>query len=460
MSALSWVKLLTPLRQRPTTAPEGHRNAFEQDYDRIVGSSSVRRLQDKAQVFPLQENDFTRTRLTHSIEVSAVAKSLGKAVGRKIQEQDTSFMGTDTEKLTALLQTVGLIHDLGNPPFGHYGETIIREWFKSFMEGQGSSISLTEEQKKDFLHFDGNVQDLRIVAKLQMLNDEFGVGFTYATLASLMKYPWSSSTTPVAGKYGYYLSESKLVHDIWEATGLSEGIRHPATFLLEAADDIVYICDDIEDGVKKELIDWPPLLQKIRNDFSGEFYSPMFERFDKISSKMRYDIPEHTLASVLNFKNIAQGFMFNYAVENFMQNYTAIMDGHFGIKELLKIGEIERLHKYLKDIAKEHCFNSREVITLELIGDTVIKGLFNFFIQAMFKEVDENSAKKYEEKLYILISSNFKYIAKFDYDKGEVRSFSQLSTYEKMQLVTDYISGMTDSYAVKLYRELTGTKLP
>lgn len=238
MSRLVWDNLLSEVRQRghsDNVQINSARNEFEADYDRIVGSSSVRRLQDKAQVFPLQENDFIRTRLTHSVEVSALARSLGKAVGKEIEKKEgENFSSEETEKLASLLQVAGLIHDLGNPPFGHYGETIIRVWFKKWFEKEYANFDrvkanlkeeaqLTEQQKKDFTCFDGNVQNLRIVTKLQTLNDEYGANFTYGTLSTIMKYPWSSiSDKKKKDKFGYFASEEDIVKDIWNKTGLSE----------------------------------------------------------------------------------------------------------------------------------------------------------------------------------------------------------------------------------------------
>lgn len=219
-SKMTWNLLFSETRQRPGTASTEVRNAFEADYDRIVGSSSVRRLQDKAQVFPLQENDFTRTRLTHSIEVSALARSLGKEVGRAIEtaKPGNGFGPEETDKLAALLQVTGLIHDLGNPPFGHYGETVIQDWFKNWFDSEYKGFEkvkanldekavLTEQEKNDFIHFDGNVQNLRIVTKLQTLNDAKGANFTYATLATIIKYPWRSDDNRIRTgqkkKFGY-----------------------------------------------------------------------------------------------------------------------------------------------------------------------------------------------------------------------------------------------------------------
>lgn len=464
---LCWDRLLSADRERASTAYMGHRNAFDIDYDRIIGSSSVRRLQDKAQVFPLQENDFTRTRLTHSIEVSALAKSLGKAVGKKIEASDASFDAIKTENLTSLLQTLGLIHDLGNPPFGHYGETIIRQWFadwfnknKTIYEGK-----LSEEQKKDYVYFDGNVQNLRIVSKLQMLNDQYGVNFTYATLASLIKYPWGSAdaerfSSGEKKKYGYYLSEKNLVDKIWASTGLGVGIRHPATFLLEAADDITYICDDIEDGVKKQLIDWEKEYTLLQEEFCTEFYKPFFDKLNKIDKLSDLPDSDKVFADVLNFRNNAQGIMFFDVVNTFMSNYMHIMNGDFGVNELLDCGETSKFKEYLKGLARKYCFRSKEVLSLELIGDSVIKGLLNIYIPTIIGASNVEDTRMYPGKLYHLISSNFKYINKFDYEKGKERNFLELDLYEKMQLITDYISGMTDSFAVNLYKEITGYKIP
>jgi len=326
---------------------------------------------------------------------------------------------------------------------------------------------MSEEQKKDFLFFDGNVQNLRIVTKLQMLNDQYGVNFTYATLASLIKYPWSSryadikpNTTKPKKKYGYYQSEKDLVAKIWGKTGLEEGIRHPATFLLEAADDIIYLCDDIEDGVKKGLINWESEFKSIKEKFTDQFYSPLFERLDKINGTMRPAIPDKMSASVLNFRNAAQGFMFEHAAKNFIDNYENIMNGTFGINELLDSEDLKPFIKYLKSIARNFCFNCKEVLSLELIGDKVIKGLLDIFIPATIEALDIEDISIYAGKLYCIISSNFKYIANFNYRDNCERKFIELSLYEKMQLITDYISGMTDSYAVNLYKELTGYKLP
>lgn len=468
---LEWDKLLCEKRQRPSGAEKDARenslitrNAFEADYDRIVGSSSVRRLQDKAQVFPLQENDFTRTRLTHSIEVSAMARSLGKSVGKQLeQRKDVEFTSEMTEKLEALLQTAGLIHDLGNPPFGHYGETVIREWFKSWFDSNellSQEALLSEQEKNDFLYFDGNVQNIRIITKLQTLNDKYGANFTYATIASVMKYPYKSSGMPKGKKkFGYFKSEEHIIEDVFRNVGITEGIRHPAAYLLEAADDIIYVCDDIEDGVKKGYIEWEACYKEIRAEFLNEYK----ELFDAIDNKKPCDdmgAQDQKLARVRNFRNLVQTYLFKNAVQEFLDNYNSIMAGEYNNELLIRD---EKLIDYLKkEVTGKNCFCSHEVLALELVGDKVIKTLLDIFVNAVVTNEGEilTNPSKYPGKVFSLISSNFVFIAKQDYEKDRLRELDELSIYDRLHLVVDYISGMTDSFAVNLYKELTGISIP
>lgn len=474
MNRLEWDELLCKNRKRKSqaekkdTKPETiiARNEFEADYDRIVGSSSVRRLQDKAQVFPLQENDFTRTRLTHSLEVSGLARSLGKAVGKQLEMKEESFTSEMTDELAALLQTAGLIHDLGNPPFGHYGETIIQKWFSQWFESNQllkKKILLSEQEKNDFIYFDGNVQNLRIVTKLQTLNDAYGANFTYATLATIIKYPWKSDDLRKGKKkFGYFVSEQSFVKEIQKKTGLEDGCRHPATYLLEAADDIIYVCDDIEDGVKKGYIEWDVVYKKIKNKFKDESYKRLFKEIDSKKANKNMGQEDIKLAKVRNFRNRIQTYLFEQAINEFINSYEEIMNGSYQKKELLACEE--RFIDYLKkDVTGKYCFGCHEVLALELVGDRVIKTLLDIFVSTLIEsEGDElEDITKYSGKIYNLISSNFKYIALYDYEKDISREkISDITIYDKLHLVVDFISGMTDSYAVNLYKELTGIRLP
>ncbi len=485
MVKLNWNKLLAEGRVRKSTIYNNseqdsndpsydHRNEFDKDYDRIVYSSSVRRLQDKAQVFPLQENDFTRTRLTHSIEASALARSFGYAIGGWLLEKREFENYGQITKLSALLQVSALIHDLGNPPFGHYGESVIRRWFfnwfnsDEFKNMSDNYKNIEADKKEDFILFEGNAQTLRIVSKLQMLNDQYGANFTYGTMATIIKYPWNSShkNAKDKSKFGYFRAEQQLVEKIFEETGLLEGVRHPATFLLEASDDIAYLNADIEDGVKKGIIPWEKEYDKLKNtligkDTESKTYKNLFETLDNIKNKSKEKgIPNDDLIAVQNFKIFSQGLMFKEAVKSFKANYNEIMEGEFK-GELLEKTDIKSLVEELKRIAEEYCFSNKEVIALELIGDNVINGLLDKFVIPLAKCKSEPEPKTYEGKIYSLFSNNFKYV--FCHDENEdncQKQFTETSLYERLLLVTDYISGMTDSYAVTLYKQLMGVELP
>ena len=464
---INWDMLLCEERIRKSQVVKNDfvtRNEFEADYDRIVGSSSVRRLQDKAQVFPLQKNDVVRTRLTHSIEVSAIARSLAKTVGLRLERKNI-FDREKTEKLMGMLQTAGLIHDLGNPPFGHYGEKVIRKWYENKIvkkKKDSDSHYTMEQQDADFVYFDGNVQNLRIITKLQTMNDQYGVNFTYGTLAAVIKYPYSSMDVSDAnGKFGYFKSEEDIVKDIWEHTGLQKGIRHPATYLLEAADDIVYICDDIEDGVKKGYIPWAKEYENLKSEFEADIkYKQLFKSIDNKKADEGLGEQEILLANVRLFRNYIQGYLMKTAIKAFFENYNEIMNGSFGMTDLLK--EDDKFIKSLKDITAVYCFSCDEVLTLEIVGERTIKELLDIFYDAIHtsnSEIIENTGV-YEGKIYHLISDNYKYILKFDYENNRKKTLKDVDDYEKMHLIVDFIAGMTDSYAVSLYKKLLGISLP
>lgn len=485
---LNWKQLLCGERVRESSTrcnkniginDEGynHRNEFDKDYDRIVYSSSVRRLQDKAQVFPLQENDFTRTRLTHSLEASSLARSFGYAIGEWLLDKGEFKSYKEIRELSALLQVSALIHDLGNPPFGHYGEDIIRNWFKEWFKNEANKEGLDEQQIADFINFEGNAQTLRIVSKLQLLNDEYGVNFTYGTLATIMKYPWKSNSEEGKDKekFAYFSSEEKLAKNVLDKVGLKEGIRHPVTYLLEASDDIAYLLADVEDAVKKGIIPWDKEYNNIKYNLSrlenyDKLYKGMFTYLDnQINKNSENRIPESNLANIQNFKVAAQGMMFNEVVKMFKLKYEDIMHGRYGIKNLLEESEVSNLVEEMKRLAIKYCYTNKEVLTLELVGDKVINGLLDMFVNSLARHNKKVKTKKREGKLYYLISDNFKYVCCLDEKNNLNRkkdeliksiNFEDVDTYNKLLLITDFISGMTDSYAVNLYKELTGVKLP
>lgn len=276
-----------------------------------------------------------------------------------------------------------------------------------------------------------------------------------------MKYPWKSSeVNENKKKFGYFQSEEDLAEDIMKETGLAYGQRHPATYLLEAADDIIYICDDIEDGVKKGYIQWEEAYNNIKSRFKDSGYEELFCSIDDKKTDDNMEPEEQRLAKVRNFRNYVQTYLFSRVIDEFMEHYNDIMSGKYQAKELLKCED--DFVKALKGITRKYCFSCHEVLALELVGDRVIRTLLDIFTTALVfndnEEIEDSST--YSGKIYHLISANFKYIALYDYKYKRHKEWKQLTIYDKLHLVVDFISGMTDSYAVNLYKELTGINIP
>ena len=297
---MNWAELLSGRRNREvanSAQPTADlRSEFEKDYHRIIGSASFRRLQDKTQVFPLDQSDFIRTRLTHSLEVSSLGKSLGQNIGEYLitSEKDEDFTWKQKEDICSILQCAGLIHDIGNPPFGHFGESAIREWFKRniptmMFKGVPVEKLLSEQQKQDFYNFEGNAQALRLVTKLHYLVDEHGMNLTYALLNTIVKYPVSSmeidkTTGNIKDKkMGYYYADKEIFEAVVKDTG-TEGKRHPLTYILEAADDIAYRTADIEDAYVKGFLSFHKLKEELRILQEKEPQNP-FQPLEKLERK-------------------------------------------------------------------------------------------------------------------------------------------------------------------------------
>lgn len=453
---------MTPERERTSglAASGEHRNPFDLDYDRIVCSSSIRRLQDKTQVFPLQENDFTRTRLTHSLETSALGRSLGNRIGRWLAASDPDFEAGQINCLASLLMVAGLVHDLGNPPFGHYGEQVIRAWFASPTHGVESFLS--PEQLSDFVFFDGNAQTIRILARLQFLRDRHGINFCFGTLATLMKYPWPSSDerTRPKGKFGYFQSEADLARRVIEAAGLLG--RHPATYLLEAADDIAYLFADLEDAVKKGYLPWAEVAADLLAD--EEIWRPWPESRHSLAEDLRglalSDVPaeEKPLIGARYFKLLGQGLCLDAVFNEFCSWYQAIMSAAYPRQSLLDGDEIRAFVAKVRDICVRYAYGNREVLSLELIGHSVLTGLLDRFVPAVLDPAGDRPGSD-SSRLRRLISRNFDYVQHLDGGRGRA-SEQDLSAYQRLQLVVDFISGMTDSYALNLHKKLQGLILP
>lgn len=470
---MNWDKLLSERRQRPHSRKTNDlRTEFQKDYHRIIGSASFRRLQDKTQVFPLDKSDFVRTRLTHSLEVSSLAKSLGQTAFTNIQQyKDKSLPNETINKIISILECAGLIHDIGNPPFGHFGEQAIRDWFKNNLdkikfEDKIISKILDDQMKNDLYNFEGNAQALRLITKLHFLVDENGMNLTFALLNTLIKYPVSSieinkgSGNVKDKKLGYYFAEKKIFNDIVNETA-AINCRYPLTYILEAADDIAYKTADIEDAVKKGCISYHTLITELKSDKyiskckseeeKQEYNSKIEDLESKYEIAVKNKVVNSELNAVQNWVISVQGFFIYCASFSFSNNYNDIMSGDFG-SELLKKSYANTLAYALGDIAYKYAFCSSSILKLEISAGTIIDFLLDKFVNAAINFDTNNELSSLDKKLMSIISENYKQIYKiYTKDKDESEKL-----YLRLLLVTDYICGMTDSYAKRLYQELNG----
>lgn len=512
---IDWQKILSQYRVRGKSNSKkdetDKRTSFDSDYDRIIFSSAFRRLQDKAQVFPLENGDFVRTRLTHSLEVAAIAESIGTSIGHFLMDEDKTFEQNDINKLKKVLACAGLLHDIGNTPFGHFGERAIQDYFTNFFkyyeETDEANVpnkdkfqklrkkisNLQCSNKKDFEYYDGNAQALRNICVLQNMQSNGGLNLTYGTLSAFIKYPRSSdegnkkSEKISCKKYGYLQSEKDIFNKIVKNTGLinKDGIifRNPIVYILEAADDIAYSASDIEDGIKKGLLTIDYLKKEIIKVFLNKYKLKKEEKFinelingvkidDKtfnliktngtmreLSLYLKLDYREKSIMKAI-YDNIEtgdpndqyiraqmlrvsiQGYMIACVVDEFKQNYESIKKGTYE-KELLNESNAGSLRKVLKDITVKKIFNSKDILKNELAGYKVITRLLELFINAVVIEKDDDKGRR----LYNLISDNYRNMYEKKADK---------TIYDEIQLVVDFISGMTDYYALDLYKHLQG----
>jgi dGTPase len=453
---MNWETLLNPNRRRQTTIVGGHRTQFERDFDRSVFSTPVKRLQDKAQVFPLEPHDAVRTRLTHSLEVSCVARGLATSVSEWLTQQGQIKAGDD-RSIEAIAATCGLIHDLGNPPFGHSGEDAIRSWFQREDHAEELKKGLScEQQMQDFLRFEGNAQSLRLVATLQVLADRTGLNLTFGTLSALRKYVVPSdkankdSSNRAWRKPGYFASENGIVDAIKNETGTGDA-RNPICFLVEAADDIVYLAADVEDAVKKGILRWNDVEAKL--DLKSDSILRAIQGKERILKAGRTEVPKDLDddAHAAAFRTAAIGVMTEAVTDMFKKLYQAIMDGkHEG--DLLDESEAKELAACLRTIGQTCVYPTRTTLTLELMGRHVIHDLMDIFWEGAraLPIGGEPKTSKFEGKAAALISANYRRIFRdFATEKKDLPEI-----YHRFQLVTDYICGMTDSFAKRLHSEL------
>ncbi|MDR2979872.1 MAG: dNTP triphosphohydrolase [Bacteroidales bacterium] len=450
---MNWHKYLNPGRLRPTTRTKelDLRNEFESDLGRVIFSPAIRRMHDKTQVFPLTDNDNIHSRLTHSLEVMSVGYSIAlnlsqnKAFLRKVTlENEVIF-----REIPIIIKSACLVHDIGNPPFGHFGEFVIQDYFKKLFAQKDQNgncrYDVSSAQQRDFTLFDGNAQGFRVLTKLQILDDIYGLNLTYATLASFLKYPNADNVVKdslYCKKRGVFESERDFLDQIIENCDLlvnGKNIRHPLSYIMEAADSICYLVMDIEDAFNKKWYDFPFIQREFqRNKIIHDFIDEIEKQGDISENK-----------KVVNLRLALIKYLVNLTVLNYIDNVENICQGNYN-QELI-FDDSNQIAKDLSDFCYAQIYAHKEITNIELTGYSVLSGLLDFYIDFCFNETE-----KFREKAVASISKS---IIKAALLESNVDKFDDLSDYYKLKVIVDFISGMTDQYALNQYQRISGQKI-
>ena len=470
---MDWTKLLSTTRIRelmegvPSTRSEvDPREEFDRDYGRLIFSTPVRRLKDKTQVFPLEHHDSVRTRLTHSIEVSSVARTLGREAGKWLASRNEvpPEAVTSIETITA---TCGLVHDIGNPPFGHAGELAIQEWFKNrlktdeqFRESFGCPANESSQDVQDFWRFEGNAQTVRLLSRLQVLVHFYGMNLTCGCLAAACKYIPPSHKIDKSlhdhKKPGYSQSEENIIKRLRDHTTTGDA-THPLTFLIEAADDIVYSTVDLEDGIKKGLLSCDQvrdhLTEATKRD--PDVRDRVFAKIAAVMSGGEAGTFDETDAWSQSFRTFAIAQGVNAALTIFKLRYEQIRSGSYHDELLFDVDSAARsLFEECKHLGRTFVYNASDTVRLELMGRRVIQDLMDVFWEGVEAGGPGSSSKNdFGTRAFQLMSQNYKVV--FENASKQIGSGGGASiAHQKMQLLTDQISGMTDTFACSLHKRL------
>lgn len=490
---MAWTQYLSSERLRESAiTPEmrkennDFRTDIESDFGRVIFSSACRRLHDKTQVFPLTTDDNIHSRLTHSMEVMNIGQSFVFTLSES--EDFKRHTGLDDitilRDLAAALKVACLVHDIGNPPFGHFGEDSLQNYFDSLFkappvwmreEDQKSLLSLAEDVKIDYTQFDGNAEGLRVLTKLQFIESLDGLNLTCASLGAFMKYPNVASKDKSDGSYigmhkhGILTTEKDVLEKVktecWLPVVNGAIVRHPLSFLMEAADSICYLTMDIEDGLKKKLL-------TIYDVYGGivaygekeniKFDEKACKLLDSIKQDANYRDTNYR-KKIMNLRTYLMGYLIDLALRNFITNIGSIESGEY--REELIEDDSNGIAKALGTICKQYILNSRDVISLELTGKSVIYGILNAYLEMFFSEDKNlrNRAKRLISKTIFLttLQEHFeslgeKKCADEEYDGFDVRDFS---VEERLRILRDYVSCMTDKFALNHYRKLSGQQI-
>jgi dGTPase len=450
---MEWQKLLSSTRLGRGDDAAGYgRDKFRRDFDSIIFSSAFRRMQDKTQVFPLARNDYVRTRLTHSLEVSSVGRSLGTIAGKHILDAtpDLAKAGFVEADFGSVVAAACLIHDIGNPPFGHTGEDAIQEWFRSSTKAQPIIAQLGDELKHDFLRFEGNAQGFRVATRLHDPSNA-GMRLTCATLAASIKYPQTAraraeldggTITATQKKHNFFEADFSTYAEIGEHCGLKgeHGYhRHPLAYLVEAADDICYHIIDIEDGFRTGCLEFDEvqlMMLTIANAGVAHERKVHPESPTDKSSRER---------EITRLRGAAINNCIQRSIDCFNENSEALLSGAFNSALLDEVGEICDAMEKCKELCEERVYPSRAVAGVETMGYRVLWELLDLFVPTVAalvtgKREDIKPSLRQKTLTYLL--------------PEQARTNDTL--YGAVLGVTDYVAGMTDTFALSVYHELTG----
>ena len=480
---MEWKQLLSDRKlaeepARPDLFSRYPINPFELDYGNLVSSAAFRRLQDKTQVYPLDKGDFVRTRLTHSIEVSTVARQLGMMLTDDQSVYAREELQNYRAEIPSVLACVALLHDLGNPPFGHFGEALIGEWFRGALDrltykGKPLRAWLTPQMARDLEHFEGNAQALRLLAKARRGGS---LNLSMAILGALLKYPTDSlhfdhdDPDIRRHKLGYFAAETEVFRTVTETLGMVDArgdvCRHPLTYLMEAADDIAYATADLEDALNKGLFTLDQFITRYRDAYRDQFQG------DSLPHGTPADYSERLLSELEALRDSAgpdrndaalfhtwilqaRNWLMYVAVYRFGKSYEDIMAGRYQEDLFYKTNHTLTL-QILKDITAEYAYESAGILRLELAAESIVTFLLEKYVHAVLC-CDEG----YQDKTCKPTSSDRKYLAtlprehRLDYERARTGD-EATDLYLRILMATDFLSGMTDGYARTLYRDARG----
>ena len=419
------------------------RSEFKRDYDRLIFSSAFRRLQNKTQVFPLPGSIFVHNRLTHSLEVASVGMSIGNDISRRVIQKQPDLKDTLVEEIGTIVSAACLAHDLGNPPFGHSGEKAIQTFFS---EGPGLKIKsmVSSEFWDDITHFEGNANAFRILTHRFKGRRQGGFVMTYSMLASIVKYPFASSLAGNHGKFGFFASEAESYRKIADELGIScksapgeplKYARHPLVYMVEAADDICYEIMDIEDSHKLKILSYAETEHLLLSFFDED-----------IQQKIRQRIIDEELTDenekVVYMRASVIGKLENECVAAFLAHEEEILAGTFEGSLIDHMSERQKkAYKECEKISYSKIYQSKPVLDIELSGYQIMATLMEVFVEAAV-----NPSRFYSKQLLRRVSSQY------DIENENLE--------ERIMAVLDYISGMTDIYALDIYQKINGISLP